>query len=226
MPFRARLADIIARRRDKSVHDPQPSGVMRLPLEIRQQIYRHLLVESKPIRAVFFPKRWLFDDFWRHATRDTAIFLVSRQTSAEALDIFYGENVFLVTLHGGEENVFHRLSERCMHRIRRLQLVTRQLPHPYGKKSALKLDDETWPLILANLRELRLVLDDSWTDYYRRDGRFEKMIDEWARWLKPVFEYIDKHVREGLVIQINDNGEVGTSELAERCFTRAVYRKV
>lgn len=174
MPVKTKLTDLIARCRNSPNLNPpsrrsQPSSFLDLPLELRQQIYRYVLVSPDIIRAKFLCRRWLPDDFWLYATRDTSIFLASRQVSAEALDVFYGDNVFQVPLHGGEENVFHRLSEACRQRIRRLELITIPVAIPYGKKSQLKLDDRYWPSVLADLTELRLVAQGPKTQFYYYD---------------------------------------------------------
>lgn len=52
------------------------------------------------------------------------------------------------------------------------------------------------------------------------------MQDDWERWLKPVFEYIDRHIPSGLAVQIDDNKMDQTSELAKQCLTRGVYKNV
>lgn len=75
------------------------SYFLKLPLELRQMIYRCCLLRPKP--------SGITDGLARERLGETSLHLVSRQISCEALDILYGENVYRLYMP-----TIHRKSER------------------------------------------------------------------------------------------------------------------
>ncbi|KAJ9663936.1 hypothetical protein H2201_005418 [Coniosporium apollinis] len=69
----------------------KPSPFLRLPLELRQQIYSFVLPASLP----HVPKA-LNGVIWRRG--HTALLLTNRQISEECLDVIYGRNTFMVDI--------------------------------------------------------------------------------------------------------------------------------
>lgn len=51
-------------------------------------------------------------------------------------------------------------------------------------------------------------------------------MEEWILCLKPVLQFFNQHVNEGLVIDLDDDDKEETRELADQCLTRVGYRKV
>ncbi|KAK7427967.1 hypothetical protein QQZ08_005580 [Neonectria magnoliae] len=82
-------------RKPRRAPDPPLPGFLRLPLEIRDKVYREILVVKFPI---------LVRDGWRriYARKrpgiDTAILRTSRQLYRETVRVLYGENTFLYRL--------------------------------------------------------------------------------------------------------------------------------
>lgn len=212
----------------RSLHPTRPAGLLGVPLEIRQQIYRYFLVRRVPIELDFLnfhPYQWS-DEFckWLDVERNTAVLLVSRQLSEEALDVLYGENVFKVVLHGGRPNILSQFAPANRQRIRRLQLVLRPMGVSYG--SPLNLDSQIWPPILANLAKLCIVAQQPLEPrHYYNAPSLEQDMDEWLTWLKPVLEYVNQYVSSGTVVEVDDDDREETSELVKECLPNG-YRKV
>ncbi|KAK7413467.1 hypothetical protein QQX98_007692 [Neonectria punicea] len=82
-------------RKLRRAPDPPLPGFLRLPLEIRDKVYREILVVEFPI---------LVRDGWRriYARKrpgiDTAVLCTSRQLYRETVRVLYGENTFLYRL--------------------------------------------------------------------------------------------------------------------------------
>ncbi|KAK3384106.1 hypothetical protein B0T24DRAFT_607305 [Lasiosphaeria ovina] len=133
------------------------AGFLDTPLEIRLIIYRLLLV--KPERVVLHqnPDLVVQGPAKSHATN---VLLLCRQVSDEALDVLYGENVFWAHQSAAFPDVAARIPERNRARFRRV-MVSHHLDFPPGQEAltvARAPDPAAWAPLLANLRELRLLL--------------------------------------------------------------------
>lgn len=89
------------------------TGFLDLPGEMRNEIYRYVLVQDTPISTgiswsrSYFPVR----DTYRLKGPQPAISRICRQVRLEALSVFYGENTFLFKAQSG----MPALSERWRH---------------------------------------------------------------------------------------------------------------
>jgi hypothetical protein len=144
----------------------QPSGFLCLPLELREKIYFHLLLRSAiHVQYLNFEVdpwiRSIWEDSERLALYDevediapkrkTGILSVSRQISEESLNVLYGRNLFIVTVHGGAHNKLLKFGTANIRRIRYLTLVAQPMgicfPEP------MEFDSQLWiPLLTVGFQ--------------------------------------------------------------------------
>lgn len=186
-----------------------------IPLEIRREIYRHLLVRPSPVELGHM-KPWSQDNWWSLALKPTAIFLVSRQVSEEALDMFYGGSGFQVLLDHGMHHSLDIIPLGNRRRIRHIEMIGIGYWH-----SPPKLDEQLWLPALSGLRKLTIMVPEPPLQSYYS----QKHLEDWATWLKDVLEFVNKHAPKHLVIRLDYNDTKETRELAEKCLT-AGYKTV
>jgi len=152
-------------------------------------------------------------DGWVNEEINTAVLLVSRQVSEEALDALYGENVFEIVLHA-RSDILIEIAPANRQRIRRLQLAVR----PFGIFYGLPLDPDSqiWPRILANLTKLSIVAQQPRKSQFP-DTSLEQEVNKWLTWLKPILEYVNQSVSSGIVVEVDHNDCKETSELIKEC---------
>jgi hypothetical protein len=167
-------------RKPLSSHTPLP-GFLRLPFELRLQVY-YYLIPTQQVIDVRFPgfRREGFFASIAHPLSETrrsfdvdrisqdrlnyfmfgykhcnTIFLLSKQISDETLDVLYGENTFKICLSDcGEAYLVKHFAESNRGRMRFL-LVT---AHPFGSSYTLgPPDNAIWPSIFPALKSLRIV---------------------------------------------------------------------
>lgn len=204
----------------------EPSDKLKLPLEIREEIYRYLLVPPGPsdqyLECIAF-----FHLHTMHMERDTSILLVSRQISEEALDILYGENVFKLDVNEDQDCFVTRFTVRNRLRIRHLLLVSR--PYRYDRGLLSGLEFVIWSPILANLTKLCIVAQEPlpgcffnplWDDV--PDGSqttLKKLLDDWAISLKAIFVFINQHLSKDMVVLVDDGSREYTTKLIRQCLS-------
>ena len=210
----------------QSLHLTQPTGLLGIPLKIRLEIYRYSLIRRKPINLQFLNYRLyqsLHENYKPLNPKGHTVVLVSRQISEEALNVLYGENVFEITLHQGNQRFPSEFAPTNMQRIRRLQLFVRA---NISCGPPLKLNPYISPPILASLTRLYIV---AWQPLeaktFNNAPRLEREMHKWPTELKLVLEYVNQYVSSRATIEVDDNDMGETSELVKKCFPNG-YRKV
>lgn len=203
----------------QSTHPIHATSLLDFPLEIRQNIYRYILVRQQPVdlhSLNFHPRyQWL---------QNTAILLVSRQVSEETRNVLYGDNIFQVLLHGGSQNILSRFAPANRERIRHLLLVLRPMGVSYGRP--LDLDAHIWPSILPKLIKLCIVAQQPLEPaHYLNDPIFAQQMDDWLSWIQPILEYLNRYVPSRTILEIDDDNRQETSELLRQCLSNG-FRKV
>ncbi|KAF8847870.1 hypothetical protein BDZ45DRAFT_681615 [Acephala macrosclerotiorum] len=214
------------------------SGFLRLPLEIREKIYLHLLLRSAVlvqylnfevgpwIMSMWEDPEWLaFDDTEDIIPkRKTGILSVSRQISEEALNVLYGRNLFIVAVHGGAHDKLLRFGTANIRRIRYLRLVAQPMgicfPEP------MEFNSQLWTPLLTDLSQLCLVLQQP----LQAGGGYnaptlEEDMREWIAWLEPILRYLAQNITETTIVGIDDNDLAETGEVVQKYF-RYGYKKV
>jgi hypothetical protein len=79
----------------------------------------------------------------------TGILEVSRAISNEALDILYGQNIFVVDIHGEGYLQFHKFSVANLRRVHYLRIVAQLMGVSYGRP--LVFDPQLWLPLLEGL---------------------------------------------------------------------------
>lgn len=222
-----------------SQHRSQPNGFLRLPLELRLEIYASLLVgtavhmqylqfevdswirskwEDPEQQSFFEDMEGLFPE------RKTGILAVSRQISDEALNILYGSNLFIVTIHGGAHNKLLKFGVTNIRRIRYLRLVAQPMGICYPMP--MKFDSQLWGPLLTDLSQLCLVVQQPLRagGYYNAPS-LEEDIQEWIIWLEPILRYLARNIKMTTTVEIDDNDLAETGELVQKCFPSG-YKKV
>lgn len=162
--------------------------------------------------------------YWNRNNKNS-IFLLSRQISEEALDILYGENIFILHLHGeGEYYLKENFTEANRQRIRYL-LLTAQ---PMGVSYMLERmpDDALWSSILPQLKGLRIVAEQPVkisSDYWAPS--LEQQMERWVEWIMPFLQCIGQHMSKESVVQVDIDGQAETRELVKECLPHG-YREI
>ncbi|KAI8960302.1 hypothetical protein F5Y11DRAFT_330460 [Daldinia sp. FL1419] len=226
----------------------QSSIFLRLPLEIREEIYLQLLlfgddVDVQSLTLDF--DRWIksmWDDGPEsvfcgsgNATaplRRTSILRVSRQVSEEALNVLYQRNIFVIHTHADSHDKFLQFGTANIRRIRSLRLVAH--PQELGYMEPFQFDPRIWGPLLTDLAHLSLVLQQPWKsrrhcDSTDRDETFQNRLEEdlrkWLVWLEPILQFFAGNISEKTTVSIDDNELAETSEIVHKCF-RSGYQRV
>ena len=220
---------------------PTPSFV-GIPLEVRQEIYRYLLVRPGYVSLDY-------NTCFIQADEETsaAVLSVSRQINEEALDVLYGENMFAISLATRDRyDTRYELTPSNWQRVRRLSLLVDDyhgyMCHTYD--APYILIEPIWPSVFANLTKLCIVADqptkihgdddenDKDEDGDNEDNKDDEdnetskvKITRWSEWLKPVLLWINERVSTDLVIELDFDGGDETAELAKVCFVKAGFRR-
>ena len=217
----------------------QPSGFLSLPLEVREDIYSHLLQRSAIVVQYlqFEADQWImsiWEDPERQAfyadmedfipRRKTSILCVSKQISEEALQVLYGRNVFIVHVHGGAYNKLLKFGTANLRRIHFLRLVAQPMgvcfPEP------INFDSQLWMPLLTDLYQLCLVAQQPPRagGYYNAPSLEEDM-RQWIAWLEPILRYLAQNIPETTIFEIDSNDLVETGGVVQKYF-RSGYQRV
>ena len=120
----------------------QPSPLLRLPAELREQIYRYVVISSEPITVSrYFPSgiRGLFHRVVDNP-KDPPLTCTCHQIRLEALAIFYSENIFEdpSQLSGGCGDWLLKLVPAKQAMLREVRLM---LPTSFEGDAQLALDE-------------------------------------------------------------------------------------
>ncbi|PVH68668.1 hypothetical protein DL98DRAFT_554759 [Cadophora sp. DSE1049] len=179
-----------------------PTGLLRLPFEIRLQIYHY-----------FIPHK------------ENSIFVVSKQISEETLDILYGENTFKLHLHGeGQYYLKKNFAEANRQRMRYLLLVAQ--PTGVSYEPGRMPDNALWSSILPTLKGLRIVAEQpvEASSYYGAPS-LEQEIDRWVKWIRPFLQCFGQYLSRETIVQVDINGRAETRELVKECLPYG-YREI
>ena len=192
----------------------KPVGFLDLPPELRIEIYRYCLVSEHPIE--FLP--WCpVSSLWRCTSRSRSLLLVSKTIGSEASEVLYGENVFLVHMHG---EAGHQLSKRITESNR---LKIRKLQTLLGTDEAFRkypLNPVIWSPVLGNLRKLSIVAPKPMLDFRNKETK-----DDWIGWLRDFLQYIISLVPSSCIIEV-DNTEKAKTGILMREYLPNNHRKV
>lgn len=196
-----------------------PFRFLGLPLEIRREIYRYLLVPTKHLDEYL---DHYTDSYYDHASfsvgqtmresnqdnkRCTSILFVSRQVYEESLNVFYAEHIFNLDLTSMSTS---RLVLADIAPIRRLVLVVKTRRRPSMLKWGM-LKGRLKPHMLENLRYLCLVLQEPGTTASSR-----REILAWKKLLRPMMGYIGKNLPNDVLVEVDDDEEEVTGEIIKR----------
>ncbi|KAI9170661.1 hypothetical protein HJFPF1_00131 [Paramyrothecium foliicola] len=210
----------------------QRSPFGRLPIELRDQIYTYILSPGEiDMQAVHLRKmaspwiRLLWDlesgtqnprgsSEKKVAKPNTGILRVCRQISDEALDILYRRNHFIVALHGVTEYQLFKLGPTNLRRIHSLQLI---IQFQGGFPMDLNFDPTLWIPLLSDLNRLSLVLQQPLTARKHIGApSLEADMRQWTSWLDPLLEYLAAHISKSIVIEIDCDERLDTTELLQK----------
>ena len=236
-------------------------GLLRLPLELRQQIYAnvfgsprlfdlrhikfgispwstHTAFRHMPGRRNKKPKEVLESDSpksydyeengyvespyksfsvhikykWR-----TGILEVSKVISDEALDVLYGQNIFVVSLHAGNHHDLLKFGVANLRRIRYLRIEARPMGAFYGKP--MVFDSQLWLPLLEGLQQLWIVaLQPLAAGGTRGAPTLGEYLCQWTNWLDPIIEYFSIHLPKTTVIGLDDGRRAETRVIMNKHF--------
>lgn len=164
--------------------------------------------------------RWELIDEWK-----TGILEVSRTISQEALDVLYGQHVFVARIHGEDHKKLAGLSIANLRRIRRLRIVAQPMGISYGPDQFV-FDVQMWRPLLEGLSQLCIVAQQPLEARgYFGAPTFTEDMDEWLAWLGPILENLSKAVSGYTCIGLDADESLETTALMDRYFA-ARYQNV
>ena len=205
-------------------------SLITLPLEVRREIYRYLLVPTGPIDQCIECLAFVASHAI-HMERDISILLVSKRISQEALEILYGENYFKVDLNEDVDETFvTHLAPQNTLLIRRLLLTARPLRCDRGLLPTI--DFRIRGRILANLSQLCIVAQEPLAGHYfnppwedvsdEAPVALTKRLSTWAKWLGPILQLISQHVSTDLVVHL----DVGNREFTTNLIKKYIWNDI
>lgn len=214
------------------------SPLLRLPLELRHRIYAFIFghrhhVDLRHVKAeldtwwrsmIYRPQSEKLNDMdlfkWR-----TGILGVSRAISNETLDVLYGQNVFIVDIHGGGgSHLFSKIGVVNLRRIRFLRVVARPMGVCYG--TPLVFDPQLWLPLLDELLQFCIVAQQPLTaGGYFGAPTLEEDLCEWTSWLDPILKYFSTNLPKTTAVGLDDDDRAETTAMMDKYFDSG-YQKV
>jgi hypothetical protein len=175
------------------------------------------LSESNMKDAYHFDEDFMYE--WR-----TGILEVSRAMSNEALDVLYGQNTFVVDIHGQGYRKFLKFSVANLRRVHYLRIVARPMGVSYGRP--LIFDPQLWFPLLEGLLQFCIVAQQPLAarSYYDAPT-LEELLCEWTTWLDPILKYFSKNLPRTTAVGLDDDGRAETTAMMDRYFDPG-YQKV
>lgn len=151
-------------------------------------------------------------------TNATSIFRVCKQISNEALNVLYGDNIFVIRLNNcGEHNLKKNYPRRYRNRMRWLIVIAQHRSVLYGWGSSP--DVALWSEMLPHVRGLRIVTKRPVRLGYTRLGKSdEEKIAEWVKWLRPFMQCFKEYLPECSTVIVDDVGKVEEGEIVQQYF--------
>ncbi|KFZ15581.1 hypothetical protein V501_02645 [Pseudogymnoascus sp. VKM F-4519 (FW-2642)] len=164
-------------------------------------------------------------NYWNPNKNKNSIFLVSKQISDEALDVLYGENVFMMHLHGEGEIYFKKnFSEANIQRMRYLLLTAE--PRGVSYTPGRMPDNALWCSVLPQLKMLRIVAEQPLeAGHYYNAPTLEQDMDCWLNWIRLFLQCFRRHLSKHTTVEIDGDGRVETMALIKECLPGG-YREV
>ena len=153
-----------------------------------------------------------------------SLLLVSKQISEEALEYLYGENIFKLNIHEGDEyHLRKNFSEQNIRRMRYLLVIAVPMGVSYGRKKGP--DNILWSWILPNLKVFRLLALEPSVAGLRWSVATPAQEEEWAEWIKPYLECFGQHLQSKTSVEVDVDDRKETAELIQQCLPNG-YEKV
>ena len=154
----------------------------------------------------------------------TGLLEVSRAISNEALDVLYGQNIFLVDIHGYGYRNFLKFSVANLRRIHYLRIVARPMGVSYG--SPLVLNPQLWLPLMEGLLQFCIVAQQPLAagGYYNAPT-LEEDLCEWTTWLDPILKYFSTNLPKTTAVGIDDDDRAETTAMMDKHFGPG-YQKV
>ena len=173
------------------------------------EIYEYVDSDSEE-NAYRFSEDFMYE--WR-----TGILEVSRAVSNEALDVLYGQNVFVADIHGGRYHELLKLGVANLRRVRYLRIVARPMGVSYG--SPLVFDPQLWLPLLEGLLQFCIVAQQPLAarGYYGAPTLKEDM-REWTTWLDPILKYFSTNLPKTTVVGLDDDDRAETTAMMDKHF--------
>lgn len=218
--------------------------LLRLPLELRQNIYALILPDlprfslcSAPKKAdpgkramIYQPKS---EKPYERGSKEealsewrTGILSVSRALSNDVLDFMYGQAPQLMFIDCAFEH-FRRIGAANLQRIRRLCIVVRSMWLLVPDRQPMAFDPELWHPPLEGLQQLSIVAQQplAHRGYYGPSFEaptFEEQLDNWTAWLDPVLEYFSTHISKETVVSVDADNLPETTAVMDRHFSSGI----
>ena len=154
----------------------------------------------------------------------TGILEVSKAISDETLDVLYGQNAFVVDVHGRGYHDLLKFGVANLRRIRYLRIVARPMGISYG--SALILNPQLWLPLLDGLLQFCIVAQQPLVARgYPGAPNLKEDLREWITWLDPVLEYFSTNLPKTTVVSLDDDDHAETTAIMDKHFNSG-YQKV
>ena len=172
------------------------------------------LSEGDMKNAYCFSEDFMYE--WR-----TGILEVSRALSNEALDVLYGENIFVVDIHGGGYRKFLKFNVANLRRVHYLRIVARPM---YGMR--LVFDPQLWLPLLEGLLQFCIVAQQPLAarGYYGAPT-LEEDLRKWTTWLDPILKYFSTNLPNTTAVGLDDDGRAETTAMMDKHYGSG-YQKV
>ncbi|KAI0111659.1 hypothetical protein F4814DRAFT_450333 [Daldinia grandis] len=229
------------------------SGVFRLldlPLELRNEIYAHLLVQKEPLLC----SRVWFSTAARHLRRlakekardccgrnyacthydarlrpRTSLLRACRQVSDEALEVLYTQSVFRVDLESRSKLLrFFTVGKANLRRIRHLRLSAFTAYYSYCIAGPGEKQWQFFRPAALDAAFWMALLGGLVTLEFIMKVPIWGHHDGWPVWvaqLEAVLSFVGEHVDEGTDVAVDDNYSMFLCEAVDRCF-RKPFRRV
>ena len=154
----------------------------------------------------------------------TGILEVSKAISDEALDVLYGQNAFIVDVHGRGYHDLLKFGVANLQRIRYLRIVARPMGISYGR--ALIFDPQLWLPLLEGLLQFCIVAQQPLAARgYPGAPSLKEDLRKWTTWLDPVLKYFSTNLPKTTVVGLDDDGHAETTAMMDKYFD-SDYQKV
>lgn len=209
-------------------HCSRPTtGLLQIPLEIRREIYSYFVRTPPHSSYAIHSEDWAFVE-----KEDSSygpinnLLLVSKQIYHEAADLLYSSTTFEFLLNANAGHFLKkRFDDNSQTRLRKLLLVARPPCCYYHVKGVTALDPMLWSPVLRQLTHITIVAQQPLHGRADRHApQLEGDIAKWAKWVKPVMEYIGQQLQPDCVITVDDDNKQETRALLKESFPAAAAR--